>query len=179
MKELSLHILDIIENSLSARADTISIQILEDGNQDIFEISIEDNGMGMDAKTVEKVIDPFTTSRSTRKVGLGIPLFKASAEACNGDFQITSKKGIGTKIKVSFQNSHIDRMPLGEIGDTIHSLLITSPEITWIFSYSKNNSEFSFNSSEINKHLGEVSITDPLVIRFLREFISDGINSLC
>jgi len=123
MRELALHILDIAENSISAGASKIKILVYENTAEDLLTITIEDNGKGMDAEMVEKIIDPFTTSRTTRQVGLGIPFFKAAAESCNGAFTIKSQLGIGTKIEASFQHSHIDRMPLGDLSSTLHTLL--------------------------------------------------------
>ncbi len=112
MKELSLHILDIVENSISAHARNITVDIAEYTNADLLQIGIKDDGVGMDTDTVAKLIDPFFTSRTTRRVGLGIPLLKAAAESCNGSFEISSFPGKGTEVIVKFQRSHIDRMPL-------------------------------------------------------------------
>ncbi|RPI30832.1 MAG: ATP-binding protein, partial [Chloroflexota bacterium] len=111
MREIALHLLDIAENSVAAGAKNIAISVCEDLTSDRLRASVSDDGKGMDADLVARVTDPFVTSRTTRKVGLGIPLFKAAAEACNGCLDIVSQPGKGTCIEVEFQHSHIDRMP--------------------------------------------------------------------
>ena len=113
MRELALHILDIAENCVTAKADLVRISVHENTHTDKFSFSVSDNGKGMDEEMVKMVTDPFVTSRTTRKVGLGIPLLKAAAEACNGGLTISSVLSKGTKISCWFQRSHIDRMPSG------------------------------------------------------------------
>lgn len=169
MRELALHILDIAENSVAAKAARVDIQVIEDSMQDVLYISVEDNGCGMDAETVAKVIDPFVTSRTTRKVGLGIPLLKAAAEACNGWLKISSTLGIGTLLEVQFQRSHIDRMPLGNLADTFLTLLVGAPEIQWVFLYRVDAASFNFDSQPIMEELEGVSLTEPAVLAYLRE----------
>ena len=133
MEELSLHILDIVENSVAARADLIEIIISEDKKKDLLSIEIIDNGEGMDKKTVKKALDPFYTTKTVRRFGLGLPLLSEAAKAADGRFSIKSKIGEGTKIKADFQYSHIDRQPLGNIGQTIITLVMGNPEIDLIY----------------------------------------------
>jgi hypothetical protein len=175
LRELALHLLDIIENSISAQSKNILVTVSEDTISDILHLSVKDDGIGMDAETAAKVIDPFTTSRTTRKVGLGIPLLKAAAEACNGYLNITSVLGKGTTVDVEFQLSHIDRMPLGDLGSTMLSLVIGSPKVHWVFKYKTNNSEFVFDDKPIKDTLDGVPLSDPAVIGFIREYIEEGI----
>ena len=115
MKEISLHILDIIQNSISAKAKVIQLTIFESTINNVLIVTIEDNGQGMEEDFLEKVTNPFITTRTTRKVGLGISLLKAAAERCGGSFHIDSQKGIGTKVEAIFQYNHIDRAPLGNM----------------------------------------------------------------
>lgn len=178
MRELSLHILDIAANSVAAGASQVSIRINEDTNEDKLIISIKDNGKGMDQNLIAKVSDPFVTSRTERRVGLGIPLFKAAAEACNGNFLIDSELGVGTHVFASFQNSHIDRMPLGNIIDTFLTLLLGTPEINWILSYKFNEKEFYFDDTLIKNEIQGISITEPEVIRFMKTFLQEGISEV-
>jgi signal transduction histidine kinase len=124
VRELALHLLDIAENSVAAKAQNITISVNEDHQADRLQMSVIDDGCGMDEATVARVIDPFFTSRTTRKVGLGLPFLKQAAEACNGDMQIYSTPGKGTQIKVEFQYSHIDRMPLGDLAGTFLSSFV-------------------------------------------------------
>lgn len=178
MREIALHILDIAENSISAAADRIEIKINEDMSQDLLEINILDNGMGMDAKTVDNIADPFITSRTTRKVGLGIPFFKAAAEACDGSFKIESQPGIGTNVSASFKHSHIDRMPLGDITGTILTLFLGTPNIHWIYEQQVNDKIFFFDDQPIKETLDGISLTEPSILKYLRETLEEGIALL-
>jgi hypothetical protein len=175
LRELALHLLDIAENSVSARASNITIEVQEDIKADLLRMSVEDDGCGMDADMVAKIVDPFVTTRTTRKVGLGIPLLKAAAEACNGTMMITSTLGKGTRVDVIFQHSHIDRMPLGDLVSTMQTLVLGSPEIHWKLVYQYNGSEFIFDDEPIKQELEGVPFSDPAVIRFIREYLQDGI----
>lgn len=178
MRELSLHLLDIAENSIAAGASKIQIRVLEDTRSDLLQMSVEDNGKGMDAEMVAKVVDPFVTSRTTRKVGLGIPLLKEAAEACNGFLKIESELGKGTKLFVQFQRSHIDRMPLGDLASTYRELLIANPQIHWIFTYKKDEQEFVFDDEPVKEVLNGVSFTEPSILNYLRETIDTGIHEI-
>ena len=178
MRELSLHLLDIAENSIAAQAKNIRIDVIEDSRKDTLTMSVEDDGKGMDADMVARVIDPFVTSRTTRKVGLGIPLLKAAAEACNGYLQIESAPGKGTRIEVQFQRSHIDRMPLGNMVDTYMTLLVGNPQIHWIFSYHLDQNEFLFDDEPYKQELAGLSITEPAILSFFKETFETGIKSL-
>ena len=133
MREIALHVLDIAENSVVAGASAVTITVEEDLPNDRLRLVIQDNGRGMDKTMLTHVTDPFMTTRTTRRVGLGIPLLKAAAEACNGYFQLTSSPGRGTRLEVQFQRSHIDRMPLGDLAGTWLTLTIAYPKIHWIF----------------------------------------------
>ena len=175
MRELALHILDIAENSISADASKISIFIEENLKKDILHIVIEDNGKGMDSETLARITDPFVTSRTTRSVGLGIPFFKAAAEACEGALTIQSEPGKGTTVDVTFKHSHIDRMPLGDITGTLMTLIIGSPDIHWVFEYQVDDECFHFDDSPIKEALEDVSLSEPAVIKFIRDAINEGI----
>ncbi|MEN6435846.1 MAG: ATP-binding protein [Anaerolineaceae bacterium] len=178
MRELTLHLLDLAANSVSALSQNICIEVVEDTISDRLCMSVKDDGKGMSAEMVSKVCDPFVTTRTTRKVGLGIPLLKAAAEACNGSFKIESEPGAGTYVEAEFQRSHIDRMPLGDLAATFLTLLIGTPEVHWIFRYKVNDKEFLFDDSPVKKELGDIPLSEPLVINFLRVYLSDGINSI-
>jgi anti-sigma regulatory factor (Ser/Thr protein kinase) len=162
LRELALHLLDIAENSVSAKADTIWVTVEEDHSADRLRMQVKDNGVGMSAEMVARVADPFVTSRTTRKVGLGIPLLKAAAEACSGGLTIESEPGKGTCITVDFQHSHIDRMPLGNLASTILTLVVGSPEVRWIFQYTVDGRRFTFDNQPIKEILqDDLSLTDP------------------
>lgn len=138
-------------------------------------MSIRDDGKGMDAETVAKVIDPFVTSRKTRKVGLGIPLFKEAAEACNGYLKIQSIPGEGTFVEVEFQRSHIDRAPLGNLVDTFTTVIIGSPQIHWVIIYKNNNETFIFDDKPIKDILQDTPLSNPDVIKYIRDSLNEGI----
>ncbi len=178
MRELALHLLDIAENSVSAQADTIQISVEENHATDRLRMSVEDNGKGMSAEMVARVVDPFVTSRTTRKVGLGIPLLKAAAEACEGGLAIQSSLGKGTCITVEFQQSHIDRMPMGNLASTILTLVVGSPEVHWIFTYTVNGQTFEFDDQPVKEALEGVPLSDPAILAYLREMLETGIAEL-
>jgi len=178
LKEISLHILDIAENSVNAGADRITIEVIENIKKDILIIRIADNGKGMNKEILEIISDPFVTTRKTRRVGLGIPFFKAAADACNGSLSIQSALGKGTTVTVQFQHSHIDRMPMGDIENTLTNLLIGYPEIDWIFKYEVNKEQFHLDAEEIKTILGDVPLSEPSVINFVRKQINEGIGNI-
>jgi hypothetical protein len=178
LKELSLHILDIAENSVNAGATKIEILVVENLNKDELFINIKDNGKGMDPEKLKNISDPFITSRTTRKVGLGIPFLKAAAEACEGSLEITSERGVGTEVKVRFKLSHIDRMPLGDLQSTWLNLLIGYPKIHWVFDYSINDKTYSLNDQPIKEVLQEIPLSDPQVIGYLKNEIANGFESV-
>jgi len=178
LKELSLHILDIAENSINAQATKIDIFVEENIPLDKLSICVRDNGKGMDENMVKNVTDPFVTSRTTRKVGLGIPLLKAAAEMCNGSLSIESKINFGTTINIEFQRSHIDRMPIGDLAGTILHLVIGNPPINFVFHYIVNKQEFIFDDLPIKNELEGIPLSEPAVIAFIREEINLGINQI-
>ena len=178
MRELALHLLDIAENSVAAGAGTIGIEIDEDLKADRLRLVVTDDGQGMDAALAASVIDPFVTSRTTRKVGLGIPLLKEAAELCNGYLKIDSTVGKGTRIECEFQHSHIDRMPLGDVATTLLTLLVANPQIQWQLTYRVNDAVFEFDSAPIVQELGDVPLTEPSILAFVREMLQDGIAEL-
>ncbi len=178
MRELSLHLLDIAENSIAAGAKTVEITVREDPLLDRLYLCVRDDGKGMDEATLAYVVDPFVTSRTTRKVGLGIPFLKAAAEACNGSLTITSQPGQGTTLEAEFQRSHIDRMPLGDLAGTWLSLVVGNPQIHWVFRYQSGLDEFYFDDTQLKKELDSIPLSDPLVIAYLRELFETGIREI-
>lgn len=178
MRELSLHILDIAQNSIVAEADEIRIAIIEDFAEDRLAICIKDDGKGMDSETLKKVVDPFYTTRTTRKVGLGIPMFKAAAEQCEGQFSITSNLGVGTDITAEFKHSHIDRMPLGNMSDTLITIINSNEKIDLMYTHKIENEKFTLSTKEIKKTLGELPITNLDVLIWLRDYIKENLNEM-
>lgn len=172
MTELALHILDLAQNSIRANARLIEIFIMENPDEDYYRIVIKDDGDGMTPETLQKVTDPFFTSRTTRKVGLGIPMLKQNAEQCNGSFQIESTFGIGTKLTATFGYHHIDRPPLGDITGTILILLANETDTDVLYRHQTLQGEFNFDSREIKKILEGT----PLVTKEIRDFLMSMIE---
>lgn len=178
MKELSLHLLDIVQNSVRAKATEIEITVREDLTQDLLEIIIKDNGKGMPKALIDQIKNPFATTRTTRKVGLGIPLLLEACQRCEGDLEIQSEEGAGTSLRAYFKNSHIDRAPMGDLVNTITMLILSSPEIRYIFNYVVNQKEFTMDTKEIQAILEDVPISDLTVIKWLEEYLKENIASL-
>ena len=153
MEDLSLHILDVVENSIEAKASKIEIKIVEKKSMDLLAIEIKDNGRGMNKATINKVLDPFYTTRTTRRVGMGLSLLAQAAKESNGDFEINSKPGVGTEVKASSQYSHIDRKPIGNINDTLVTLIISHPEINFVYEYQDEKDNYILDSNEIRKEI--------------------------
>jgi hypothetical protein len=176
MKDLSLHILDIIQNSLAANAKLIEISIDENERKDLIEIIIKDDGKGMSKEFVELVVDPYTTTRTTRKVGLGIPLFKQNAERTGGCLTINSQLGQGTTITATFKPSNIDCPVLGDIAGVIALTVSGNPSVDFIYNHKINGNLFAFNTKEVKEILGEISISDNSVFKFLKELIHSNLE---
>ena len=172
MKDLSLHILDIAENSIRAGATEIRIKIVEDMKKNLFLIEVGDNGKGMDEEMLKKVHDPFFTTKECKRTGLGIPMLAQSAKECGGDLTIRTEKGRGTVITASFQYNHVDRKPLGDIGDTLIVLIASNPDIDIIFEHRRNEDNYILNTGEIRKELDGIPVNAPEVIKIIKDDIS-------
>lgn len=177
MEDLSLHILDIAENSITAGASKIQIKITEDIEKNLLRIEITDNGRGMDEETIKMAYDPFFTTKTTRRVGLGIPLIAQAARESMGNISIMSKSGEGTTITANFQYNHIDRKPAGDIAKTLTVLIAANPEIDFIYEHRRNDSTYHMDTIEIKTNLGDVPINDPKVIKFIKDDISKWLNN--
>ena len=184
MRELSLNVMDIAQNSISAGASLITISVEEDEAADTLEISISDNGRGMTPEQVEHVTDPFFTTRTTRSVGLGVPLFKMEAEMTGGSFSISSQVGVGTTTKAVFKPSSVDMIPLGDINGTINMLVMMNPGLDFVFIRKlrpKGGTERSFDlrTLELRQVLGdEVPLNSPEVTQWVKEYLSENTDEL-
>lgn len=175
MQELSLHILDIVQNSVVANATQITVEVTENPKSDAYIIEIIDNGSGIDAETLTQIADPFYTTRTTRKVGMGIALLKHSAEQTGGTLSIESEEGAGTKIKALFSFGHIDRPIMGDIAGTMTLLIGSYPLIRFIYNHHTPLSDFEFDTKEVKVELEGVPINKPEILRFLKELIKDNL----
>jgi signal transduction histidine kinase len=174
MKELSLHILDILQNSITAQANLIEIEVFENKMKNVYSIGIKDNGKGMSEEILSHVTDPYCTSRTTRKVGLGIPLFKQNAERSEGSFTINSVLGKGTVLKAIFQHNNIDRPMLGDIAGVIVLTAAANENIRFIFTHTTETGEYIFDTDDIKEAMDGMSINQPQVIRYLKEMIKEN-----
>jgi anti-sigma regulatory factor (Ser/Thr protein kinase) len=179
MDELSLNILDIAQNSIAANATLIEIDIEENDSKNTLIIRVKDNGKGMDEDFLKKVEDPFITTRTTRKTGLGISFFKEAAEMTGGSIEIESKPSVGTTITGHFTKDHIDRQPIGDIAGTIMTLVSLNTGVDFEVKYRVNENEFLFSTKEAKDMLGEDSeLNKPAIVNFLTEYLSEHINAL-
>ncbi|MDR0970712.1 MAG: ATP-binding protein [Lentimicrobiaceae bacterium] len=176
MKDLSLHIMDILQNSTRAGASEITLDIVENKTNDTLRITFIDNGSGMSEETLQHVLDPFFTTRTTRKVGLGLSLLKQNAEMTGGNLNIKSQLGVGTEVVVVFGLSHIDRPPMGDLAGTVVLTASANPNIRFIFHYQTDVIDYTFDTKEVNEALDGISLQEPEVISYLREMIAENIT---
>ena len=178
MIELSLNILDIAQNSISAGASLTEIVVNENTKEKTLLIGIYDNGCGMTEEQVKSVIDPFFTTRTTRKVGMGIPLFKMSCEQTGGKFTIESEKGVGTKINALYKTDSIDFTPLGDIASTIVTIVSMNADKEFLYRRVLDDKEFIFSTVEIKKILDGVPLSEPSVMNWIEEYLNEQYNEL-
>ncbi len=178
MKELSLHILDIAQNSIKAKATEVQITVMESLRQNWVEIQIRDNGCGMEPAFLEQVTDPFITTRTTRKIGLGLPLLKLSAESAGGKFAISSKVGVGTLVVAGFQLDHLNRVPIGDISSTMVSLLQANEGIRFIYCHQTDQGTFVLDTEELHAQLGAVPLFAPAVLSWVRDYINENLEEI-
>lgn len=178
MTEISLNILDVAENSVKAKATLVKILVTASFNENLLTVVIADDGCGMDEEQLKNVTDPFFTTRTTRKVGLGVPFFKAAAEAAGGEFSIHSEKGVGTTVTASFKLDSVDRMPLGDICATIHTLVTMHEEMDFLFTYKVDGEEFSLDTREFREILGDISFKSPEVSIYINDYLKENLNAV-
>ncbi len=178
MRELSLHILDVVENGITAGADIIRIRVDESRSADLLSIKINDNGRGIPAEKLKKLQDPFVTSRTTRRVGLGLSLLAAAAQRCEGKMAVSAGTGGGTEVNASFRYSHIDRAPMGDMASTMATLLMGNPQTDFVYTHVIDGEEFILDTRDLKKELGDQSLEDPMVVYQLGERIRTSLNQL-
>lgn len=178
MKDLSLHILDIVQNSIRAKASLVGIEILEQPEIDRLTLIISDNGKGMDKEQVQLAVNPFYTSRTTRKVGLGLSLLKQNAEMTAGSFSIESEPGKGTKVTAVFGFRHLDRPIIGDLAGTLLLLICQPPEIDYVFKHTTSFGTFELNTVEIKQALDDVPVSHPDVRNFIREMLHENLKQI-
>ena len=178
MKELSLHILDIVQNSIRANANLIEVIVEEDQFNDLYYIEISDNGFGIDEEQIAIISDPFFTTRTTRKIGLGISLFKQNAEQTGGSLVLNSVKGEGTKLKAVFSLKHVDRPIMGDIAGTMTLLIGANPEIRFIYVHRTPLSDFEFDTNKVKEELKGMPINNANILKALKELINENLEMI-
>ena len=178
MYELSLNIMDIAQNSIRANAKRVVVDIDVDETRDFLNIAIDDDGDGMDEAMREAVTDPFFTTRTTRKIGLGLPYYEMAAKMSGGGFDIQSEPGVGTRVSASFGISHIDRAPLGNTGQTFALLAGANPGVEFIYTLTRGADSFVFDTRQIKELLDGVSIDAPEVIVYMEEYINENVKNI-
>ncbi|GHV56195.1 histidine kinase [Synergistales bacterium] len=179
LEDLSQHILDIAENSSGAGASSVIIEISEDVRANVLSMTVEDNGCGMSPEFLAKVTDPFTTTRTTRRVGMGLPFLKQSSEMCGGEFSISSEPGKGTRTRATFAYDNIDRPPLGDIPATVMTIFMGHTEIDWTYKHVYNGREFSVTTLELVEALEDRELLSTIDVGlWIRDMVSEGLAEL-
>lgn len=174
LTEISLNVLDIANNSIRAGADLIEIHIEIQRELDSLTVTIADNGCGMTDKQLKNVEDPFYTTRTTRKIGLGVPFFKMAALSTGGSFDIQSTPGVGTTVTAVFILSHIDRMPLGDINSTVHTLITLNTQIDFLYTYLFDKKNFTLDTRQIRQILNDIPLNSPEISAYIKEFLEEN-----
>lgn len=178
MLTLADHILDIAENSIRAGATLIEISIEEDSRSDSLTLEIKDDGQGMNPDILKKVLDPFYTTKTVRRVGLGLPLLKDAAQRAGGTFRIESQENTGTTVKATFGLHHLDRQPLGAIISILVILIISNSQVDFFYKHRHNDRQFGMDTREIRKEIEDVPINHPEVIKYIRGVIEEGLSEI-
>ena len=178
MKELSMHVYDLMENSTAANATEVRLTVRDSKKDTVYAVTIEDNGKGMSPELMAKVTDPYTTSRTTRKVGLGLPLIKMNTEHCGGGMKLQSELGKGTRLDFWFQLDNIDRPPMGDLSGTIVMLCAAHQDIHIIYTHTTDSGEFTFDTEEIQEALDGMDMNDVKVFKWLKEMVQENLEEI-
>ncbi|MBM3300136.1 MAG: ATP-binding protein [Deltaproteobacteria bacterium] len=178
MEDLSLHILDVAENGIIAGATLIEITVEEDVKGDRLTVTVRDNGRGMEPEFLARVLDPFTATRTTRKVGLGLSLFQQSAQEAGGRLEIESTPGAGTKVMAFMSHGHIDRKPMGNMVATVTTLIEGNPEVDFVYTHRINSREYVLDTRELRQELEEIPLNNPQVVAWINEHLTSGLREI-
>jgi len=174
LEDISLHIMDIVENSICAGAKRVKIQIIEDKHKDLLIVEISDDGKGMTEEIIKDALDPFFTTKTVHQVGLGLPLLAQSAKEAEGELRIVSKQGKGTKVTATFKYSHVDRKPLGNMTETMVVLIAGNPCVDFLYKHKKDRLDYSLDTRRIKVELENVPIDHPEVIKAIQKAFDKG-----
>jgi anti-sigma regulatory factor (Ser/Thr protein kinase) len=178
MQELSMNVLDVAENSVAAGASLTQITLSTNSAAKRLTLTIADNGKGMSPEMVQQVTDPFCTTRTTRRVGLGLPFLKMAAELTGGALHIESQPGVGTTVTATFGLGHIDLAPLGDIAGTVAGLVQCNPDVDFVYTVCADGNCFTADTRQLREVLDGVSFAEPAVALWLREYLEENTNSI-
>lgn len=178
MRELSLNVLDIAQNSIAAGATLVKLSVTEDTAHDRLTLVIADNGRGMTPEQLAQVRDPFYTTRTTRKVGMGVPLFRMAAEMAGGELTIQSSVGKGTTVTATFGLRHIDRMPLGDMAGTVSTLIRLNPSLDFIYRHEVDGQAYELDTRTLREVLEDVPLSEPDVMEWINASMAEGLSPL-
>ncbi len=174
MEDLSLHLLDIAMNSIRAGATAISLEIVEDRGENLLSFAVRDNGSGMTEDQLARLHDPFFTTRTTRRVGLGIPLLKQTAEQAGGGLTVTSAPGKGTTVEARYEYDNVDTPPLGDVAATLWTLIVTSPGVDFEYVHVRGADRFEMSTRDLKTLLRRSKLSAPRVAKALRKYITEN-----
>ena len=178
MKELAMHVYDLMENSTAADARNITLAIRDSLRDDLFHFTITDDGRGMSPEFLARVTDPYTTSRTTRKVGLGLPLIKMNTEHCEGGMTLESQLGVGTTLRFWFRHSHLDRPPMGDLPGTLVMLLSAHDDIHFVISYTTDEGQYTLDTDELHEALDDAPLSDYTILTFVKQMIAENLADI-
>ncbi len=178
MKELALHILDLVENSLCAHAHEVFITVCDDKRENVYSITIEDDGDGIAPERLATITDPYATSRTTRKIGMGLALAQQNAERCNGSLEIESVVGEGTTLHLWFEHNHWDRPPMGDISGTMAMLCSLNEEIHFVYRHITDQGSYCFDTNVIKAEMDGLSLNNIHAMRALRSLLQEQLEEI-
>ena len=178
MLELAAHILDIAENSVRAGARLIKIDIEEDTAKDFLSIKIIDDGQGMKQEEITKVLDPFYTTKTVRRIGLGLPLLADAAQRSGGHLKLESQEGKGTTVTATFGLAHLDRQPMGDIIGTLTVLIAGNSNVDFLFKHKRNDRQFELDTRQIRKEIGDIPINHTEILKYIRGVLEEGFDEI-
>jgi hypothetical protein len=178
LRELALHIMDLIENGLNAGATLIELMVNEDRSANRLTITIRDNGHGITEKLVNEVMSPFFTTRTTRRVGLGLSLFREASRRCEGSFELKSEEGKGTEVSATFRRNHIDLAPLGDMGSTLSCLIMGNPGVDFLYLHRVDDRTFALDTRQVKVELEGVDINEPEVVQYIGALVNESLLEL-
>lgn len=178
MRDFSLHIMDIIENGLNGGATLIGLTVVEERKNNWLRVTITDNGRGISENVLKKVLDPFYTTRITRRVGLGLSLFREASKRCDGEFSIISEEGKGTQVDATFRLDHIDLPPMGDLASTMTTLIAGNPGVDFVYAHEMEGDTFQLDTRDIREEIDGVEISHPQVVKYIGDMIRESLDEL-